>query len=127
MRPRRARRGPRIARGVKFNMATPLHEQCRATLQAERAELQHNIETLSFDDLRDREVVDPADVVDLLNRTLNEIDNALARLSNGTFGLCELCKAIISAEWLAENPAARHCVDCADAETSVITADRDVE
>jgi RNA polymerase-binding transcription factor DksA len=113
--------------GVQFDMTTSLHQQCRASLQAERAELQHTIEIIGTRDALRREDLDDDEVVEMLNQTLNEIEDALFRLSNGTFGICDLCKAIISAERLAELPSARHCLDCAEAESSVIIASCDVE
>jgi DnaK suppressor protein len=108
-------------------MTPELHEQCRATLQAERAELRHSIEILAVGDAPPRDELEPEEVVDLLNSTLNEIEDALARIANGTFGVCELCRAVISAERLAEVPAARHCFDCAAVETSIIVMSDDVE
>ena len=44
---------------------------------------------------------------------LAEIEAALARLADGSYGICQACGARISAERLAARPAARTCVGCA--------------
>ena len=43
---------------------------------------------------------------------LDEIEDALARLEAGTFGLCERCGRAIALARLRAVPAARHCFDC---------------
>lgn len=42
-----------------------------------------------------------------------EIDAALARVADGTYGSCEHCGRPIGAERLAARPAAKLCVTCA--------------
>ena len=81
-------------------MADVLQEQCRSALETERN--------------------------DLLGR-LRELDDALSRLANGTYGACEVCKQAIGEDRLCRLPEARQCEDCADARTSVLTASPDVE
>ena len=52
--------------------------------------------------------------------TLNEIEAALKRIQDGTYGLCEMCleegkpksKALIKKTRLRAIPFARNCVDC---------------
>lgn len=43
-------------------------------------------------------------------RTLAEIDNALQRIEEGTYGLCEDCEEPIAVKRLELNPTARLCV-----------------
>ena len=43
---------------------------------------------------------------------LAEIRAALARLADGSYGICQACGTRISAERLAARPAARTCVGC---------------
>jgi len=43
---------------------------------------------------------------------LDEIENALARLEHGSFGVCESCGRGIPLARLRAMPAARHCLDC---------------
>lgn len=47
------------------------------------------------------------------DRILLEIDDALARIENGTFGECENCHQEISKERLQVLPYARYCIRCA--------------
>src|SRR5260370_18381292 len=42
---------------------------------------------------------------------LDEVDAALARVSNGPFGICETCHDPIEPERLAADPVLRFCVD----------------
>lgn len=43
-----------------------------------------------------------------------EIDDALARLDNGTFGVCEGCRKPIALERLQAVPYSRLCIQCAE-------------
>jgi sigma-B regulation protein RsbU (phosphoserine phosphatase) len=49
----------------------------------------------------------PAD----LHRLLHEVDQALARIEAGSFGLCETCGDPIEADRLAVDPLTRFCID----------------
>ncbi|AEV84497.1 DnaK-like suppressor protein [Actinoplanes sp. SE50] len=42
-----------------------------------------------------------------------EVDDALARVDAGGYGVCEGCGRPIAAERLAVRPFARHCISCA--------------
>jgi len=44
---------------------------------------------------------------------LTQINEALARIARGTFGLCENCHRTISRERLEALPYARYCIRCA--------------
>lgn len=46
-------------------------------------------------------------------RALADIDDALARLAAGRFGVCEYCGVTIPARTLQAKPEARYCVRCA--------------
>ena len=48
-----------------------------------------------------------------LRENLSDVDAALARLANGTYGHCERCGKPISEARLEAMPAARRCLDCA--------------
>ena len=54
-----------------------------------------------------------AALADAARVDLAEIQAALARLADGSYGTCQVCGARISAERLAARPAARACVGCA--------------
>jgi RNA polymerase-binding transcription factor DksA len=53
-----------------------------------------------------------AALADSAREDLAEIQAALARLADGSYGTCQVCGARISAERLAARPAARTCVGC---------------
>jgi sigma-B regulation protein RsbU (phosphoserine phosphatase) len=46
-----------------------------------------------------------------LRQLLQEVDAALARLSSGSYGLCEVCNEPVEAERLIADPLARFCLD----------------
>jgi RNA polymerase-binding transcription factor DksA len=48
---------------------------------------------------------------------LVDLDRALERLRDGTYGTCERCGQPITSERLAARPAARTCIRCAAART----------
>lgn len=48
-----------------------------------------------------------------LKETLAEVEQALAKLSDGTYGVCEDCGSPIDPLRLEAKPAARHCINCA--------------
>ncbi|MDP3515748.1 MAG: TraR/DksA family transcriptional regulator [Pseudohongiella sp.] len=47
-------------------------------------------------------------------KELIEIDNALSRIRNGTYGVCASCGEIINPERLAAYPMAVRCMDCTE-------------
>ena len=46
-------------------------------------------------------------------RQLGEVDDALARVSAGGYGVCAACSRPIPAARLHARPTARHCITCA--------------
>ncbi len=53
-----------------------------------------------------------AALADAARTGLAEIDAALARLADGSYGICQACGRPISAQRLTARPAARTCVGC---------------
>lgn len=43
---------------------------------------------------------------------LKDIDNALDKIKNGTYGICEECEEKIIEKRLEANPVARYCISC---------------
>ena len=99
-------------------------EAPRAHLEAERerladqaAELDRRDDALDYDD----NFADSAQVAaeqgenrslyDRLRRELDDIEAALARMDDGTYGTCEVCGATIGAERLEAMPSTRACID----------------
>jgi DnaK suppressor protein len=48
-----------------------------------------------------------------LQETLIEVEHAIGKLEDATFGSCESCAKPIGAARLEAKPAARYCIDCA--------------
>jgi RNA polymerase-binding transcription factor DksA len=48
-----------------------------------------------------------------LRETLTEVEEALVKLSAGTYGVCEDCGSPIDPLRLEAKPAARYCINCA--------------
>lgn len=44
--------------------------------------------------------------------SLREVEEALERIANGTYGICTDCDEPISAKRLAARPAAARCINC---------------
>ena len=42
----------------------------------------------------------------------NKIEEALARIDDGTFGICEVCEETIGAQRLEARPVTTHCIHC---------------
>jgi DnaK suppressor protein len=109
-------------------------EPHRARLERDRADLTTRVLTLqqSFDEMvaasRDSNADDEHDpegatiaferaqLVALLKQAtadLDELDEAVRRVDEGTYGVCERCGRPIAPARLEARPAARRCVGCA--------------
>ena len=51
-------------------------------------------------------------LVDNLTRLLSDVDQALVRVAEGTYGTCESCGMPIGAERMDFRPTSRFCVEC---------------
>ena len=54
-----------------------------------------------------------AAIIDQARGRLADLDRAIVRLREGTYGRCEICGQPIAPERLAARPAARTCIACA--------------
>lgn len=99
----------------------------RAQLGEERAHLTEQLDELSTgaeDSLEfDENFADSAQVAAeqgenrelamSLRKQLEDVDDALERLDEGAYGVCESCGAQITTERLQAMPATRFCINCA--------------
>ena len=71
--------------------------------------------------LRSRLAVEAASAIDLarLSVEFGELNLALARIADGSFGTCVECNRPIHRERLQTWPTARHCAACAGARQAV--------
>lgn len=96
----------------------------RAELERERELLREKVQELDSrgDDLEyDDNFADSAQVAaemgenrvlyDQLRRDLDDIEKALERMDEGTYGQCEVCNSQISAARLEVMPATRRCIE----------------
>ncbi|WP_271077609.1 TraR/DksA family transcriptional regulator [Aurantiacibacter sp. MUD61] len=63
-------------------------------------------------DLADDEALEGVD--DVLRAEIQQVRQALLRITNGTYGTCANCGQPISKERLAARPIATRCIDCAN-------------
>ena len=98
-------------------------EDLRAALEEEADLLRSKVQELDAkgDDLSyDEGFADSAQVAaergenrvlyDQLRRELDDIEHALARMDDGTYGTCEVCGDTIGADRLEVMPATRFCI-----------------
>lgn len=100
----------------------------RALLEQEREALRHQLEELGFGgegsgldydaNFADTSQVtaerSEAETLALsLKEALDEVEHALTKLDDGTYGVCESCGRPINRPRLEAMPAARLCIDCA--------------
>ena len=107
-------------------MSTDAAPDLRALLEQERDELRSQLTELGFGDVGltyDSNFADSSQVtaergeVEALSgqlaETLTDIEDALAKFDDGTYGECESCHRRIPEARLEAMPAARFCIECA--------------
>jgi DnaK suppressor protein len=107
--------------------ATEAHADYRELLEHERSDLRAQLAELGFGDSGslsyDSNFADTSQVTaergeaealaGQLRDALSEVDAAIARLTEGTYGYCESCGKPIAPARLEAKPAARRCIACA--------------
>ena len=91
----------------------------RADLERERDELRSQLEEQGID--FDENFADSGQVaaeqgehralIDRLTSALRDVDHALAKLDDGSFGTCEVCGDEIAEPRLEAMPSARYCIN----------------
>jgi DnaK suppressor protein len=84
----------RIVAAARLDSGDDEHDPEGATIAFERAQAQA--------------------LAERLRHQLDELDQALARIADGTYGRCEICGEEIAPERLDARPTARRCVKHAD-------------
>ena len=63
--------------------------------------------------LRSRLVAeDYAALLSRLRHDLDEVDAAMRRVEDGTYGKCEVCGSVLEEQCLAAHPIERYCLAC---------------
>jgi RNA polymerase-binding transcription factor DksA len=57
--------------------------------------------------------LDPEAAIDQVDALLGEVEGALGRLDDGTYGTCRVCAGVVEDSRLAELPTAQACATCA--------------
>lgn len=101
-----------------------------AELKAEREKLVHQLKELGADESGDltgevdygegfadaaaatAERSEVLGLVENLMSMLNDVDAAIAKVEDGTYGICESCGKQIGADRLEFRPTSTRCVDC---------------
>ena len=106
-------------------MSNAVQPEIRADLETERAELARRLEELTADGATapdfDENFADSAQVAAeqgenmslavALRDQLSDVEGALQRIDDGTYGQCEVCGTQISAARLEAMPATPFCID----------------
>lgn len=103
-------------------MAEDLQSDVRATLEEEREQLRAQLQDLGAVNYDDNfadsgqvaaEQGENRALVNQLEETLGEVERALQKLEDGTYGTCEGCGKPIAEARLEAMPTAKFCIDCA--------------
>lgn len=95
-----------------------LQEEKRVLLEeAGRTVSEMTSDTTNFPDPTDRATQESDRTFELRIRDrerklINKIQEALSRIDNGTFGVCEVCEEDISEARLKARPVTTLCIDC---------------
>lgn len=54
-----------------------------------------------------------AELIELRSRRLEQVDTAIQKIDEGTYGICENCGKEINPRRLDADPAAIYCIECA--------------
>lgn len=102
-------------------------EYFKETLLSRKEQIEKNIEGVEkeMDALRELELNDEGDYASVSNDNmvenaignqqeleLFEIDVALAKIKEGTYGICEMCEECVGVHRLKVKPHAKYCIDC---------------
>ena len=111
---------------MKINLSLQQDFQA-AELPLKRGQIKKNIEDSmrEIEDLKDTDVGDEADHASVSTdrmieqaisaqqmKELNEIEFAINKIRNGSYGICEMCEEEIGFQRLKVKPHARYCIVC---------------
>jgi len=110
------RNDKKIFEEIKKNLLEMKAELLKEITETVRAESDSS-ETTTLGDLFDQAGTERDRELELLlsdrdREKLMEIENALSRIEDGTYGICEECGKRINMERLKIMPFARYCVEC---------------
>ena len=86
--------------------AEHLHDESSAESTGELSHVQHEADMASDTFEREKDF----SILEVVEAELVDVERALQRLDDGSYGTCEACGSSIGDERLSVNPAARFCV-----------------
>ena len=102
-------------------------DQLKNALMGEKVRIEKNMKVLEKDlDFGDspgldneeadesEEAANEFNTMDMLKSRVNKIENALAKMESGKYGICEDCGGEIELELLEVNPESTSCKECKD-------------
>jgi len=102
-------------------------DQLKNALMGEKVRIEKNMKVLEKDlDFGDspgldneeadesEEAANEFNTMDMLKSRVNKIENALAKMESGKYGICEDCGEEIELELLEVNPESTSCKECKD-------------
>lgn len=115
-----------LLKGILEDRRREIHEKLRSlrdAIPADGAEVMDAEEQSVNDFVQD---VDLA-LMQMKSETLKKIDQALLRLEEGTYGVCQECEAPIASARLRALPFAALCRDCQEAAENDVRAAREAK
>lgn len=109
-----------LLEGVRRKIAGDLSHLEKDTLNTSQRDASGDLSGYTFHmadvatDNYDREL--NLDIASSEQRLLNDIDSALKKIEDGTYGRCETCDSKISVQRLKAMPYARLCIKCKEEE-----------
>jgi RNA polymerase-binding transcription factor DksA len=98
------------AEGLRARLLAGMGEQ--SAHFAQHAAMLEALSGASLNDLHERDRAMAALGMYVAYEAMEEIEDAVARIECGSYGLCQSCKRPIPLERLETSPAARFCTDC---------------
>ena len=107
--------------------STKQREELKVILENRKIQIQSNIDdsTNNIEQLKDMDCKDDYDFAESCSDSftseiiakqqysiLNEIDNALKAIEDGSYGICNMCDEVISIGRLKAKPFAKYCTAC---------------
>lgn len=123
---------------TKPTTRTDRHEMLRRMLEERRAEIQQKLRAIREDmpsyqdEVRDNEEQSVTDfaqemefaLMEMKAQTLTRIDEALLRVDQGTYGICDECEQEIAEARLKAVPFALLCIECQSREEAMAAEER---
>ncbi len=96
--------------GMRETLVQEIARRSRATTEGTTPDIGDILDSVSEERTRELDMI----LTDREKKKLKQIDDALDRIEENTYGLCEECGVKIPKARLKVMPFAKHCVECAE-------------